>query len=114
MALSDVEQYLLELMNRGELDLHTIVNRTSHAVAQRFGLKDRGYVREGGWADLVAVDPKTPTEVSASNLLYKCGWSPFEGTSFSHSIAATWVNGDLAYENGALTAKPHGKRLEFV
>ncbi len=105
---------LLELMNRGELDLHTIVNRTSHSVAQRFGLKDRGYIREGAWADLVAVDPKIPTEVSAQNLLYKCGWSPFEGTSFSHSIAATWVNGDLAYENGALTAKPLGKRLEFA
>ncbi|MBI3171107.1 MAG: dihydroorotase [Hydrocarboniphaga effusa] len=105
---------LLELMSRGELDLHTIVKRTSHSVAQRFGIKDRGYIREGCWADLVAVDPKTPTEVSAQNLLYRCGWSPFEGTSFLHSIAATWVNGDLAYENGVLAAKPHGKRLEFI
>jgi dihydroorotase len=105
---------LLELMSRGELDLHTVVNRTSHAVAQRFGLKDRGYIREGCWADLVAVDPKTPTEVTAQSLLYRCGWSPFEGTSFSHSIAATWVSGDLAYENGVLAAKPHGKRLDFI
>jgi len=80
----------------------------------RFGVKDRGYVREGAYADLVLVDPKTPTMVTKESLLYRCGWSPFEGSEFSHSIASTWVNGELAWDGAKLAAKPHGKRLEFA
>ena len=105
---------MLELVTRGELDLKTVVHRMSHAVAQRFGVKERGYVREGYFADLVLVDPKTPTEVTRESLLYRCGWSPFEGQEFSHSIAATWVNGELAWDGQKLAARPHGKRLEFL
>jgi dihydroorotase len=82
--------------------------------AQRFGVKDRGYVREGGYADLVLVDPKKPTTVTRESLLYRCGWSPFEGHEFTHSIASTWVNGELAWDGSKLSAKPHGKRIEFV
>jgi len=105
---------LLELVSRGELDLKTVVHRTSHAVAERFGVKERGYIREGYWADLVLVDPKTPTAVTKESLLYRCGWSPFEGEEFSHSIVATWVGGELAYAEGKVAPKPHGKRLEFA
>jgi dihydroorotase len=105
---------VLELVQRGELDLHTAVAKTSHAVAERFGVKDRGYIREGLWADLVLVDPKTPTAVTRESLFYKCGWSPFEGQEFSHSIVATWVSGELAYSEGKVTPRPHGKRLEFA
>ena len=106
-------QMLLELVTRGELDLHTVVAKTSHDVAQRFGVKDRGYIREGFLADLVLVDPKTPHTVTPESLLYKCRWSPFEGQTFSHSIVATWVSGHLAYSEGKVSAKPSGKRLEF-
>ncbi|MGH8481254.1 MAG: dihydroorotase [Nevskiaceae bacterium] len=105
---------MLELVARGELDLKTVVQRMCHAPAQRFGVKDRGYVREGGYADLVLVDPKTPTMVTKESLLYRCGWSPFEGTEFSHSIASTWVNGELAWDGKQVVHKPHGKRLEFL
>jgi dihydroorotase len=107
-------QMMLELVTRGELDLKTVVHRMCHAPAQRFGVKDRGYVREGDFADLVLVDPKTPHKVTRESLLYRCGWSPFEGTEFSHSIVSTWVNGELAWDGSKLTGKPHGKRLEFV
>ncbi len=105
---------LLELVRRGELNLRTVVQRTSHAPAERFRIKDRGYVREGYWADLVLVDPHKPTRVARSELLYKCGWSPLEGTTFQHSIAATWVNGEVAYANGRVTPRALGQRLEFV
>lgn len=105
---------MLELVTKGELDLKTVVHRMCHAPAQRFGVKDRGYVREGAYADLVLVDPKTPTNVTKESLLYRCAWSPFEGQEFGHSIASTWVNGELAWDGSKLGAKPHGKRLEFV
>jgi dihydroorotase len=105
---------MLELVARGELDLKTVVNRMCHAPAQRFGVKDRGYVREGAYADLVLVDPKAPTVVTKESLLYRCGWSPFEGSEFSHSIASTWVNGEIAWDGKAVVHKPHGKRLEFA
>ncbi|MGH8441847.1 MAG: dihydroorotase [Nevskiaceae bacterium] len=105
---------MLELVTRGELDLKTVVHRMCHAPAQRFGVKDRGYVREGAYADLVLVDPKTPTAVTRESLLYRCGWSPFEGSEFGHSIASTWVNGELAWDGTKLGAKPHGKRIEFA
>jgi dihydroorotase len=105
---------MLELVTRGELDLKTVVHRMCHAPAQRFGVKERGYVREGFHADLVLVDPKTPTAVTRESLLYRCGWSPLEGTELSHSIASTWVNGELAWDGTKLAARPHGKKLEFA
>ena len=104
---------MLDLVSRGELDLATVVLRMCHAPAQRFGVKDRGYIREGAFADLVLVDPNKPTRVTREGLLYRCGWSPFEGHEFTHSIASTWVNGELAWDGVKLGAKPHGKRLDF-
>jgi len=105
---------LLDLVKRGEMNLRTVVKKTSHAVADRFGIPDRGYIREGYWADLVLVDPHATTTVRKPDLLYKCGWSPVEGRTFPARIKATWVNGEIAYRDGVVMAQPLGRRLHFV
>ncbi len=104
---------LLDLVKRGEMNLRTVVNKTSHAVADRFGITDRGYIREGYWADLVLVDPHATTTVEKKDVLYKCGWSPVEGRTFPAKILGTWVNGALVYENGVVAPQPQGQRLQF-
>jgi dihydroorotase len=103
---------LLELVKRGELDLETVVQRACHAPALRFGVADRGFIREGAYADLVLVDPDATTTVTPDSLLYKCGWSPFEGHTFPARIDCTWVNGSVAYDGTVLT--PRGMRLKFA
>jgi len=103
---------LFEHYHEQRLSLETIVSKTSHSVADIFGIRDRGYVREGYWADLVLVDPDGGTEVAADNILYKCGWSPFEGYRFRAAIAATLVNGVVAWRDGSLTGAISGQRLE--
>ncbi len=104
---------LLEHYHNGLLTLETIVEKTSHAVAELFQIKDRGYIREGYWADLVLVDRKRPTTVEKSNILYHCGWSPFEGFTFRSSVLATVVSGHLAYFDGQFNDQQLGKRLLF-
>jgi dihydroorotase len=104
---------LFDLAARDELPLELIVDRTSHAVADIFGVVDRGYVREGYFADLVLIDAGKPYTVETSNLLYKCRWSPFEGHTFSSSIETTIVNGTPVYRNGLLTGNIAGQRLDF-
>lgn len=104
---------LFELVARQELDLPTLVRKTSHAVAERFGVVDRGYLREGYWADLVLVDPDAVTEVTPDSLLYKCGWSPLEGRRLPARIDATWVNGELAWADARLQPRRAGNRLRF-
>ncbi|HYC28888.1 MAG TPA: dihydroorotase, partial [Chitinophagaceae bacterium] len=84
-----------------------------HAVAVCFNIKDRGFIREGYWADLVMVDMNKPYTVQAANLLYKCGWSPLEGFKFPATIEKTFVNGNIVYENGAVNHSIKGKRLSF-
>jgi len=106
-------QILIDLAKSGRIGLDTIVDRTSHAVADIFGVVDRGYVREGYFADLVLVDANKPYTVEASNLLYKCHWSPFEGHTFSSSIDTTIVNGTVVFRDGELTGDVAGQRLEF-
>jgi dihydroorotase len=103
---------LLEHFSDGVLSLELIVEKTSHAVAELFGIRDRGYIREGYWADLILVDPERETVVTAESLLSRCGWSPFDGYRFRSSIAATLVNGVMVYEEGALTGAIPGQRLE--
>ena len=85
----------------------------SHAVADCFQVKERGYIREGYYADLVVVDPNAATKVSTNNILYKCGWSPLDGYEFPAAITHTFVNGHLVYGNGVWDESKYGERLKF-
>ena len=104
---------LFDLAQDGQISVELIVDRACHAPADIFGVADRGYVREGYFADLVVVDPTRPYRVEASNLLSKCRWSPFDGHEFSASIDTTIVNGDVVYRDGQLTGLVAGQKLEF-
>lgn len=104
---------VLELHRQDKISLETIVRKMTHNVADCFRIKERGYIREGYHADLVLVDPDMPWNVLKDNILYKCGWSPFEGQAFGMSVTHTFVNGRLIYENGKFDESFRGKRLEF-
>ncbi len=105
---------LFDLAEAGQVSHELIVDRACHAPADLFGVTDRGYVREGYFADLVIVDPDRPYSVDQSNVLCKCRWSPFEGHTFSSTIDTTIVNGVVAYRQGELTDAIVGQRLEFT
>ena len=104
---------LLEISKENDIPIETIVKKTSHAVADRYGIVDRGYIREGYWADLVLVDSKGSYEVTSQNILYECGWSPFEGHRFDASIEMTFINGLKVFENGKILSEPSGMKLDF-
>ncbi len=104
---------LFDLVQRGELTPELVVDRTAHAPADIFGVAERGYVREGYFADLVVMDPSARFAVTQESLLAKCGWSPFEGHRFSSSVVATIVNGAIAYQNGEVSGNKPGTRLHF-
>jgi dihydroorotase len=104
---------LFDLAHDGQISIDLIVDRACHAPADIFGVAERGYVREGWFADLVIVDANQPYRVDSSNLLSKCQWSPFEGHEFSASIDTTIVNGEVVYLDGALTGNVAGQRLQF-
>lgn len=104
---------LLELHRQGVFSLETIVQRGSHAPAIRFKIDRRGFIRPGYFADLVLVQPDAPFEVKAADLLYKCGWSPFEGDTFHHRVAATWVNGFKVYDGERVADEVHSQRMTF-
>lgn len=103
---------LFDLAKDRKLTYEKIVDKTSHAVADIFGVVDRGYVREGYFADLVLVDPYKQYVVSSRNLLAKCHWSPFEGHTFSSTIDTTIVNGTIAYRDGVVSDEIAGQRLD--
>ncbi|MCH8334275.1 MAG: dihydroorotase [Proteobacteria bacterium] len=103
---------LFDLAKNRKLTYEKIVDKTSHAVADIFGIVDRGYVREGYFADLVLVDPYKQYVVSSRNLLAKCHWSPFEGHTFSSTIDTTIVNGTIAYQDGVVSDEIAGQRLD--
>ena len=107
-------QCAIERVLDGKLTLERVVEAVSHAPATLFNVRERGFLREGFHADLVLVDPQKPHLVTAADVLSKCGWSPFEGFSFRSSIAATFVNGNLAWHEGALDDTVRGQRLEFA
>ena len=107
-------QTLFDLVAKGQIGLELLVDRACHASADIFGVTDRGYVREGWFADLVIVDPGQPSRVSSDNVLYKCGWSPFEGHEFTATIDTTIVNGQVVWRDGSLTGVIAGQRLEFT
>lgn len=104
---------MLELCHRGELTPEIVVRKMCHNPAVIFGIADRGFMREGYKADLVLVDPAAPWTVAKENILYKCGWSPLEGTTFRSSIITTWANGVTVYENGSLTGLRAAEMLQF-
>ncbi len=106
-------QVLFDLAASGCISHELIVEKACHAPADIFGVRDRGYVREGYFADLVIVDPDRPFDVSAANVLAKCGWSPFEGHRFATSIDTTFVNGRIAYRDGRVTDAIAGQRMAF-
>ncbi len=104
---------LLDLHHQGVYSLENIVRKTSHAVADCFGIEERGYLREGYFADMVLVDLNKGWKVSKENILYKCGWSPFEGHTFTSSIEKTFISGHLAYDQGVFNEDKKGRRLTF-
>jgi dihydroorotase len=104
---------MLSYYKQGRITLEKIAQKMSHAVADCFQIGERGYIREGYFADLVIVDLNRPTTVSKGNILYKCGWSPFEGQSFPAAVTHTFVNGQLVYGNGMWNESLKGKRLTF-
>jgi len=104
---------MLHYYKMGKISLEKIVAKMSHAVADCFQIADRGYIREGYHADLVLVDIDKPFTVATENILYKCGWSPLEGTELPASVTHTWVNGHLVYENGGFDESNRGMRLNF-
>ena len=93
-------QVMLELSKQGKVSVEKVVEKMCHAPAILYQIKNRGYIREGYYADLVLVDPDQECKVTKENILYKCQWSPFENQVFSTTIKATFVNGDIAYERG--------------
>lgn len=105
---------LLELSHQGVLDIETIVRKACHMPAEIFGVVDRGYLKEGFFADIVLVDMNDPWTVSKDNLLYKCGWSPFEGVTFKSKVKHTFINGHHVNDNGRIDDSFRGERLSFA
>ena len=104
---------MLDFYHHGKISLERIVEKMSHAVADCFQIAGRGYIREGYHADLVLIDLDNPWKVDRTNVLSKCGWSPFEGHTFKSSVDKVWVSGHLAYTNGAFDETKMGERLMF-
>ena len=104
---------MLDYYKQGKISLEKIAEKMSHAVADCFRISERGYIREGYFADLVIVDPEKSTLVTKDNILYKCGWSPFEGKSFPAAVTHTFVSGHLVYGNGQWNESNKGKRMRF-
>ena len=104
---------MLEFYHQGKVSLEWIVEKMCHAPATCFQVKERGFIREGYFADLVVVDLDKPWVVEKDNILYHCGWSPFEGETFKSSVVKTFVNGNLVYDGGVFDERHRGMRLEF-
>ncbi len=104
---------MFEFFHQGKITLEMLVEKMCHNPAILFQVKERGYLREGYFADLVLVDPNQPWTVNKQNILAKCGWSPFEGTTFKSAVTHTIVSGKLAYIDGAFDQSIRGQRLEF-
>jgi dihydroorotase len=104
---------MMEAVKNGKITVEKMVQKMCHNPAILFRIDKRGFVREGYYADLVIVDPNVPQTVNSDNILYKCGWSPFEGQSFSSSVTHTFVNGNLVYKEGVFYGDEKGRRLLF-
>lgn len=104
---------MLEMVHRGKLSLEKVVEKMCHAPARLFGIGNRGFIEPGYKADLVLVDMEREWTVAHSNILYKCGWSPFGGETFHSTVTHTWINGKLVYKEGLFNEMVRGERLEF-
>jgi dihydroorotase len=104
---------MMENFHSGKISLEKIIEKMCHNPAKIFKIEKRGFIREGYLADLAILDLNSPWTVSKENILYKCGWSPFEGTTFQSKITHTFVNGNLVYKNGNINEVKHGQRLLF-
>ncbi|MEM6261939.1 MAG: dihydroorotase [Bacteroidota bacterium] len=104
---------MMDMVKQGVFSLELMVQKMCHNPAIMFDIEDRGFIREGYKADVVLVDPARPWTVEKNNILYKCGWSPFEGHEFSSQVVKTFVNGDLVYNEGEIDDSVRGERLTF-
>ncbi len=104
---------MLQLSKEGKIPLERVVEKMAHAPAEMFAVQNRGFLREGYFADIVLVDPARSQEVTKSSLLYKCAWSPFEGTRFDHTITDVFVNGNRVLQAGMISSETPGSRLTF-
>jgi dihydroorotase len=104
---------MLQLAKNGNFTCEKVVEKMCHAPAELFRIEKRGFIRPGYFADLVLVNPNQSTTVTSDNILYKCGWSPFEGTTFDNTVTKTWVNGRKVFDNGVFDEQVRGKRLLF-
>ena len=104
---------MLELFHQGKISLEKIVQKMAHNVAEIYRIKERGYIREGYYADLVLIDLNQTWQVNSKNILYKCKWSPFEGQQFQSKIIKTFVNGKVMFSNDELIDESNGLRLRF-
>ena len=104
---------MMEFKKKGKISIEKIVQKMCHAPADLFHIDRRGYLREGYYADLVLINPDKQWTVCPENILYKCGWSPFEGTTFSTQVEKTFINGKLGYDCGHIDQSVRGKRLHF-
>jgi dihydroorotase len=104
---------LMEYVNQGILSIEFLVEKMCHAPAKLFQIEKRGFIRSGYFADLVLVNPNKKWEVSKENLLYKCKWSPFVGSTFSSQVEKTFVNGNMVYNSGNIIEGKLGKRIAF-
>ncbi|MBB1075123.1 dihydroorotase [Rhodoferax sp. 4810] len=111
--VQDALPALFELVHDGYLTPAELVNKTSHAVATCFNLKERGYLREGYYADLTLIHPNAPYTVTNEHVLSKCGWTPFHGRQLRARVMMTIVNGDIVYEHGQINSQVRGQRLQF-
>jgi dihydroorotase len=104
---------MLEMVKKGILSKELVVRKMCHAPAELYRVKNRGFIREGYFADLVLINPDSPHIVNQEDVLSRCGWSPFEGQEFSHQVEKTFVNGELVYDQGEIKEDYRGMRLEF-
>ena len=104
---------MLQLAKQGYFTVEKVVEKMCHAPAELFRIHKRGYIRPDYYADLVLVNPHSPQLVSTDNILYKCGWSPFEGTTFDAAVVTTFVNGKKVFDKGEVNDEVRGKRLTF-
>jgi dihydroorotase len=104
---------MFEAFHQGKISIEKIVEKMAHNPAKIFKIEKRGFIKEGFYADLVLVNPAMPWSVKKENILYKCGWSPLEGTTFKSRITHTFVNGQLVYQNAKVNEAKAGKRLLF-